>query len=90
MSFLLLRLGITHLNLPENNLRLNQDYESNPVMRIITIIHGSRRKPRAQPIRDLLVVSIDINNLQVAAGGAAKEWHRKRENEYACNESGAI
>jgi hypothetical protein len=26
-----LRLGITHLNLLENNLRPNLDYESNPV-----------------------------------------------------------
>jgi hypothetical protein len=50
------------MNLLENNLRPNQDYESNPIMRIITVIHSARRRPRAQPIRDLLVVSIDINN----------------------------
>ena len=62
MSLLLLRLGITHLNLPENNLRLNQGYESNPAVRIITVIHSVRR--RAQSIRDLLVVSIDINSLR--------------------------
>ena len=52
------------MNLLENNLRPNQDYESNPVMRIITVIHIARRRPSAQPIRDLLVVSIDIKNLR--------------------------
>jgi hypothetical protein len=52
------------MNLLQNNLRPILDYESNPVMRIITIIHSARRGPSAQPIRDLLVVSIDINNLR--------------------------
>jgi hypothetical protein len=32
-------LGIADMNLFQNNLRPNQDYESNSVMRIITIIH---------------------------------------------------
>jgi hypothetical protein len=52
------------MNLLQNNLRPSQDYESNPVMRSITVIHGALRRPMAQPIRDLLVVSIDINNLR--------------------------
>jgi hypothetical protein len=65
------------------NLILCVDYNNNP-----DDLLGEGQK--TQSIRDLLAVSIDINNLQVAACDAAKEWHRKRENEYACNESGAI
>jgi hypothetical protein len=83
MSLLLLRLGITHLNLPENNLRLNQDYESNPVVRIITIIHSVRRRPRAQSIRDLLVVSIDIDNLR-GCGLAAQVRSDMEKGEAIC------
>jgi hypothetical protein len=67
MSFFLLGLGIAHMNVLQNNLRPNQDYESNPVMRIIIVIHNTRRRLRAQPVRDLLVVSIDINNPPVTA-----------------------
>jgi hypothetical protein len=54
------------MNLLKNNLRPNQDYESNLVMRIITLIHVDREGQRAQPIRDLLVVSIEINNALIA------------------------
>jgi hypothetical protein len=85
-----LGLGITHLNLLENNVRPNRDYESNPVMRIIAIILSPRRGPRAQRIRDQLVVSIDINHSGLPPSGAGQERHRKRENHYACNESGTI
>jgi hypothetical protein len=83
MSPLLLRLGITHLNLPENNLRLNQDYESNPAVRIIAVIHSVRRRPRAQSIRDLLEVSIDINNLR-GCGLAAKVRSDMEKGEAIC------
>jgi hypothetical protein len=74
MSFLLLGLGIAHMNLLQNNLRPSQDYESNPVMRIIIIIHSVQRRPRAQLIRDLLVVSIDINNLPLAEAAEALRY----------------
>jgi hypothetical protein len=90
MSLLLLRPGKTHLNLPENNLRLNQDYESNPAVRIITVIHSVRRRPRAQSIRDLLEVSIDINNLRGCGLAAQLRSDMEREKRYACNESGAV
>ena len=71
------------MNLLQNNLRLKQDYESNPVMRIITIIHSARRKPRAPPIRDLLVVSIDINNLR-GCGLAAQVRSDTEKGEAIC------
>ena len=69
--------------LPKNKLQLNQDYESNPVMRIITIIQIARRGPRAQPIRDLLVVSIDINNLR-GCGLAAQVRSDMEKGEAIC------
>lgn len=71
------------MNLLQNNLRPNQDYESNPVMRIITVIHSARRGPRAQPIRDLLVVSIDINNLR-GCGLAAQVRSDMEKGEAIC------
>ena len=64
MSSRFLSFGIPHVSLHKNKLQLNQDYESNPAVRIITVIHSVRRRPRAQSILDLLVVSIDINNLR--------------------------
>lgn len=74
ISFLFWSLGITYRNPFENNPRLNQDYESNPDRWIIRIIHTPiRRRPGPQPIRDLHVVSIEINNLLVVARGAAQE-----------------
>jgi hypothetical protein len=42
MSFLFWGLGIAHLNPFENNLRPNQDYESNPDRWITSIIHMYR------------------------------------------------
>jgi hypothetical protein len=71
------------MNLLQNNLRPNQDYESNPVMKIITVIHSARRKPRVQPIRDLLVVSIDINNL-LGCGLAAQVRSDMEKGEAIC------
>jgi hypothetical protein len=71
------------MNLPQNNLRPNQDYESNPALRIITIILSARRRPRAQPIRDLLVVSIDINSLR-GCGLAAQVRSDMEKGEAIC------
>jgi hypothetical protein len=48
------------------NLILYVDYNNNPQAL-------ARRRPRAQPIRDLHLVSIDINNHPVAV------WRRSRE-----------
>jgi hypothetical protein len=71
------------MNLLQNNLRPNQDYESNPIMRITTIIHSAQRRPRAEPIRDLLLVSIDINNLR-GCGLAAQVRRDMEKGEAIC------
>jgi hypothetical protein len=74
-------LGIAHMNLLQNNLRPNQDYESNPVMRIIKVIHVLDGRSKAEPIRDLPVVSIDINKLR--GWGLAAQARSDMEKEEA-------
>jgi hypothetical protein len=52
-------------------------------VRIITVIHSVRRRPRAQSIRDLLVVSIDVNNLR-GCGLAAQVRSDMEKGEAIC------
>jgi hypothetical protein len=53
-------------------------------MRIIAIIL------KVRPIRDLLVVSIDIKTLRGCGLAAQVRSDIEKEKRYACNESGAI
>jgi hypothetical protein len=89
MSFLLLGLGIAHVNLLENNLRPTQDCESNPAWIRSIIQKIVLRTTGIEPIRGRLLASINLKNLRDAAWRRRPGVTWKRENQLTTLDQGS-